>query len=79
MTEEIFITFGISVIIGGYVLLCESLLMAFVANLALNFLIFSPVDTFHTSPWNWFYSYMIVILLLVIYHVAWKKQESADR
>ena len=33
MTEEIFITFGISVIIGGYVLLCESLLMAFVANL----------------------------------------------
>jgi len=35
------------VIIGGYVLICKSLIMVFIANLALDFLIFSPVDSFH--------------------------------
>lgn len=75
MTEEILITFGISVIIGGYVLICKSLIVAFFANLMLNFIIFSPVNTFHTSPQNWLYSYAIVVLLLTIYHFAWERQK----
>jgi hypothetical protein len=75
MTEEILITFGISVIIGGYVLICKSLIVAFFANLVLNFIIFSPVNTFHTSPQNWLYSYAIVVLLLTIYHFAWERQK----
>lgn len=76
MTEEILITFGISIVLGVYVLICESLAMALFANLVLNFLIFSPVDSFHTSPQNWFYSYAIVVLLLTIYHFAWGRQKS---
>jgi hypothetical protein len=79
MTEEILITFGISVIIGSYVLICKSLLMAFFANLLLNFIIFSPVSSFHTSPQNWFYSYAIVVLLLTIYHFVWERQKSDKR
>lgn len=78
MVEEILITFGISVIIGAYVLICKSLIMAFIANLVLNFLIFSPVDSFHTPPLNWLYSYTIVVLLLVIYHFTWKKKVNGD-
>ncbi|NLD87438.1 MAG: hypothetical protein GX633_04185 [Clostridiales bacterium] len=76
MTEEILITFGISVIIGAYVLVCESLIIAFFANLVLNFLIFSPISSFHTSPQNWIYSYAIVVLLLIVYHFAWNRQKS---
>lgn len=76
MTEEILITFGISVVIGAYVLICESLLASFFVNLLLNFLIFSPVASFHTSPQNWLYSYAIVVLLLIIYHFAWEKTET---
>jgi len=79
MGEEILITFGISIVIGAYVLLCKSLAMAFFANLVLNFLIFSPVASFHTSPWNWLYSYIIVALLLVVYRFAWKKDEMSGR
>ena len=76
MIEEILITFGISVVIAAYVLLSKSLVVAFVANLVLNFLIFSPVASFHTSLWNWLLSYAVVILLLLIYHFAWEKRES---
>lgn len=76
MIEEILITFGISVVIAAYVLLGKSLVVAFVANLVLNFLIFSPVTSFHTSPWNWLFSYFVVIVLLLIYHFGWKKQGS---
>ncbi len=76
MTEEILITFSISVVIGAYVLICESLLVSFFVNLLLNFLIFSPVASFHTSPQNWLYSYAIVVLLLIIYHFAWEKAET---
>ncbi len=76
MVEEILITFGISVVIAAYVLLGKSLVVAFVANLVLNFLIFSPVASFHTSPWNWLFSYSVVIVLLLIYHFGWKKQGS---
>lgn len=79
MAEEILITFVISIIIGAYVLICKSLIMAFIANLALNFLIFSPVDSFHTSPLNWLYSYAIIVLLLLIYRFAWKKKALDDR
>jgi len=79
MAEEILITFVISIIIGAYVLKCKSLIMAFIANLALNFLIFSPVDSFHTSPLNWLYSYAIIVLLLLIYRFAWKKKALDDR
>ena len=79
MTEDILITFGISIIIGGYVLICKSLLMAFFANLMLNFLIFSPVDSFHTSPKNWIFAYTIVVLLLFLYDFAWKRQNPDER
>lgn len=66
--EETLITFGISVLIGIYVMMSDSLLIAFIANLALNFLIFSPIETFHSSPWNWAFSYLIVAVLLLIHH-----------
>ncbi len=69
--EEIFITFAISVVICIYVVLSRSLLIAFIANLALNFLIFSPVETFHSSPGNWLFSYLVVgILLLCNYFLS---------
>lgn len=74
MIEEILITFGISVIIGAYVLISKSLVIAFIANLLLNFIIFSPVASFHTSPWNWLFSYAIIALLLIIYRFAWQKE-----
>jgi hypothetical protein len=49
----------------------ESLLIAFIANLTLIFLIFSPVETFHCSPGNWLFSYLAVgILLLCNYFVS---------
>ncbi|NLL90817.1 MAG: hypothetical protein GX222_00135 [Ruminococcaceae bacterium] len=73
MTEEILITFGISVVIGAYVLIFKSLIITFIANLALNFLIFSPVETFHTSPQNWIYSYTVALLPLIIYNFTRKK------
>jgi hypothetical protein len=76
MTEEILITFGISVVIGAYVLIFKSLIMAFVANLALNFLIFSPVETFHTSPQNWIYSYAVALLPLIVYCLTGKKKKA---
>ena len=79
MTEEILITFGISIIIGAYVLFSKSLLVAFIANLMLNFLIFSPVDSFHTSPSNWLYAYAVVLLLLLIYHFIWVNEDLDDR
>ncbi|MGI6336629.1 MAG: hypothetical protein ACOXZM_06155 [Eubacteriales bacterium] len=65
--EETLITFGISVVICIYVILDKSLFIAFIANLALNFLIFSPVETFHSSPENWLFSYLIVGILLLCY------------
>jgi len=49
----------------------ESLLIAFIANLTLIFLIFSPVETFHCSPGNWLFPYLAVgILLLCNYFVS---------
>ncbi|NMD38300.1 MAG: hypothetical protein GYA87_06450 [Christensenellaceae bacterium] len=75
MTEEIIITFAISVVIGGYVLICKSLIWVTFANLVLNFLIFSPMASFHTSPQNWLFSYAIVGLLLIIYHFMWNKEK----
>lgn len=76
MIEEILITFSISVVIGAYVLHCKSLMVAFFANLLLNFLIFSPVASFHTPPLNWLYSYAVVIVVLVIYRFTWTKKEA---
>lgn len=76
MIEEILITFTISVVIGVYVLRCKSLIVAFFANLLLNFLIFSPVASFHTPPLNWLYSYAVVIVVLVIYRFTWTKKEA---
>jgi hypothetical protein len=50
--------------------------VAFMGNLMLNFLVFSPVASFHTSPANWLYSYIIVGIALLIYYLAWVKNES---
>jgi hypothetical protein len=54
----------------------QSLIVAFFANLLLNFLIFSPVASFHTPPLNWLYSYAVVIVVLVIYRFTWTKKEA---
>ncbi len=76
MIEEVLITFGISIIIATYVVSNKSLAVAFIGNLILNFFVFSPVETFHSSPANWLYAYIIVGITLLVYYLGWIRNES---
>ena len=74
MTEEIFITFGISVSLAA--MCCSVKASDGCCQLALNYHFLACRYLPHIL--QLVYSYMIVILLLVIYHIL-EKAESADR
>jgi membrane protease YdiL (CAAX protease family) len=67
MLEEVLITGIISIIICLFVHYSGMLWVSIVGNLILNWFVFSPVETFHTTPLTWLVNYAICILCVGIY------------
>lgn len=60
MLDEIGITFIISLVIASYVIFTNQIFIAFLGNLMINWFVFTPVDTFHTSTIKWIIPYLIL-------------------
>jgi hypothetical protein len=76
MLEEILITTLIGIVFGTYVVLCRSLLVAFLVNWLLNWFVFTPVETFHPPAAFWPMGYVILAAVWLAYRLLWigKKQ-----
>jgi membrane protease YdiL (CAAX protease family) len=71
MLEEIVITTLIGIAFGTYVVLCRSLLVAFLVNWLINWFVFTPVETFHPSAAFWPMGYVVLGAVWVVYRLLW--------
>jgi hypothetical protein len=75
MLEEIVITTLIGIAFGAYVVVCRSLLVAFLVNWLLNWFVFTPVETFHPAPIYWPLGYVILALIWLAYRFFWSERD----
>jgi hypothetical protein len=71
MLEEILITTCIGIVFATYVVLCRSLLVAFLINWMINWFVFTPVETFHPSVALWPLGYAILAVVWLVHRFLW--------
>ena len=77
--DEVLITFMISIIFSLYVMLTNNLHVAFIANLILNWFVFTPVETFHIVPIQLLWNYVIVCVCVVVYFILFKRPKTSEQ
>ena len=79
MLDEVMITFLISLALGAYIILTNNLVVLTIANLILNWFVFTPVASFHTTGKEVLLLYLIVAACIVVYCFFYKKQPNITR
>ena len=76
MLDEILITTCVGIVFGTYVVLCRSLLVAFLINWLLNWFVFTPIETFHPPVAFWPMGYGILAAVWVVYLWLWGERNQ---
>lgn len=79
MLEEILITFSISLVFCAYAFIIDNFLVSLIVNLVLNYFVFVGVSSFHTGPVDWAFSYLIVLIFVLIYILWWRDQSIQSK